>query len=86
MRLFWRTAVALGCVGAVVGCTSAGPAAVGYAGTTAITNSAGCPAPAPGTSPGDRKTAAQLQARVRAISGERARRRYGPAEAAARQA
>jgi hypothetical protein len=64
MRLFRRAAVALGCVAAAVGCTSAGPAAVGYAGTTAITSSAGCPAPAPGTSPADRKAAAQLQARV----------------------
>ena len=64
MRLFRRAAVALGCVAAVVGCTSAGPAAVGHAGTTATTSSAGCPAPAPGTSPADRKAAAQLQARV----------------------
>ncbi len=64
MRLFRRTTVALGCVAAVVGCTSAGPAAVGDAGTTAITNSAGCPAPAPGTSPADRKAAAQFQTRV----------------------
>jgi hypothetical protein len=64
MRLFRHAAVALGCAAAVVGCTSAGPAAAGHAGTTAITSSAGCPAAAPGTSPADRKAAAQLQARV----------------------